>query len=186
MMKTDCIAICSDSRKRPWPDACGSSWSGFAVLDISQIQSFYPEQIRPFRTSILREYLQHKILESLFRSRHGAKLSFMGGPASISSTGAPVFRGIWISTTRISRRMSSGDSPSQYDAVFLMGKARANMAYLSDKLGIEETGDLRGRLLARAADLDLRQLASDVEPFVVRAQDTDRVLLFPEYIAGQL
>ena len=69
------------------------------MLELSQIESFYPEEIRPFRTNILREYLQHKILESLFRSRHGAKLSFMGGPVFISFTEAPASPRISISTT---------------------------------------------------------------------------------------
>ena len=73
-----------------------------------------------------------------------------------------------------------------YDAVFLMGKTRANMAYLNAKLGIQRTDDLKERLLARGAELDLKQLATDIEPFVIRAQDTDRVLLFPDYIASHL
>ena len=257
------------------------------MLDLTQIQSFYPEEIRPFRTNILREYLQHKILESLFRSRHGAKLSFMGGTCIHLIHGSPrfsedldfdnaditpdefgelaesvrkdlelegytvelrssfkgAFRAFFrfpaillesgLTGDRKQKLLIQVDSEPQrfdyepddiiinkfdvfcrihavpadvllaqkfccilsrprpmgrdfYDAVFLMGKAHANMAYLRAKLGIEGTDDLKDRLLARGAELDLRQLATDIEPFVIRAQDADRVLLFPEYIAGQL
>ena len=67
-----------------------------------------------------------------------------------------------------------------------MGKTRANMAYLNAKVGIQSADDLKDRLLARAFELDLEQLAADIEPFVIRKQDTDRVLLFTDYIAGHL
>ena len=36
------------------------------MLDIKQIESFYPEPLRPFRKNLLREYLQYKILEAIF------------------------------------------------------------------------------------------------------------------------
>ena len=49
------------------------------MLDIEQIQSFYPEHLRPFKKNLLREYLQYKILEAIFDSPLGEKLTFMGG-----------------------------------------------------------------------------------------------------------
>jgi predicted nucleotidyltransferase component of viral defense system len=52
------------------------------MLDLKQIESFYPENLKPFKRNLLREYLQYKILESVFDSRFGAKLSFMGGTAT--------------------------------------------------------------------------------------------------------
>jgi len=51
------------------------------MLDIEQIESFYPENIRIFKRNLLREYLQYKILEAIFDSEFGEKLSFMGGTA---------------------------------------------------------------------------------------------------------
>ena len=51
------------------------------MLDIKQIESFYPENIRIFKRNLLREYLQYKILEAIFDSEFGEKLSFMGGTA---------------------------------------------------------------------------------------------------------
>jgi len=52
------------------------------MLDIKQIESFYPENLRPFKRNLLREYLQYKILEAVFDSKFGEKLSFMGGTAA--------------------------------------------------------------------------------------------------------
>lgn len=51
------------------------------MLDIKQIESFYPEYLRIFKRNLLREYLQYKILEVIFDSKFGNKLSFMGGTA---------------------------------------------------------------------------------------------------------
>ncbi|OGX37052.1 MAG: hypothetical protein A3D87_01355 [Omnitrophica WOR_2 bacterium RIFCSPHIGHO2_02_FULL_50_17] len=51
------------------------------MLEFRQIESFYPEHLRPFKRSILREYLQYKILAVIFGGKFGAKLVFMGGTA---------------------------------------------------------------------------------------------------------
>ncbi len=52
------------------------------MLDIKQIEPFYPEYLRPFKRSLLQEYLQYKILEIVFDSTPGERLSFMGGTAA--------------------------------------------------------------------------------------------------------
>lgn len=51
------------------------------MLDLKQIESFYPDFLKPFRKNLLREYLQYKILEIIFDSRYGNKLVFMGETA---------------------------------------------------------------------------------------------------------
>ena len=51
------------------------------MLDIEEIESFYPEKLRSFKRNLLREYLQYKILEIIFDCKYGEKLSFMGGTA---------------------------------------------------------------------------------------------------------
>ncbi len=93
------------------------------MLDLEQIQSFFPEEIRPFRSNILREYLQYKILESVSRSKHCSLLSFMGGTCIHLVHGSPrfsedldfdnrglssvQFRELATSAVRISRRRPS-------------------------------------------------------------------------------
>lgn len=51
------------------------------MLDLKQIESFYPESLRPFKRNILREYVQYKILEVIFTSPFAGSLAFMGGTA---------------------------------------------------------------------------------------------------------
>jgi predicted nucleotidyltransferase component of viral defense system len=61
------------------------------MLDIKQIESFYPEQLRPFKKNLLREYLQYKILEAIFESPLAGKLIFMGGTCIHMVHGSPRF-----------------------------------------------------------------------------------------------
>jgi predicted nucleotidyltransferase component of viral defense system len=51
------------------------------MLDIKQIEVFYPEFLKSFKRNLLREYLQYKILEMIFDSEFGEKLSLIGGTA---------------------------------------------------------------------------------------------------------
>jgi hypothetical protein len=51
------------------------------MLTLEQIEQQYPESLRPFKRSLLREYLQFKILELIFASEFAPKLSFLGGTA---------------------------------------------------------------------------------------------------------
>jgi predicted nucleotidyltransferase component of viral defense system len=61
------------------------------MLDITQIESFYPEHLRPFRKNILREYLQYKILEAIFESPPAERLALMGGTCIHIVHGSPRF-----------------------------------------------------------------------------------------------
>ena len=61
------------------------------MLELKQIELFFPEQLRHFKRNLLREYLQYKILESVFASRYGQKLVFMGGTAIHIVHGLPRF-----------------------------------------------------------------------------------------------
>lgn len=49
------------------------------MLELNQIESFYPEAVRVFKKNILREYLQYKILEIIFESKYANRLALMGG-----------------------------------------------------------------------------------------------------------
>ena len=51
------------------------------MLDFEQIIEQYPENLRRFERSILREYLQYKVLQAIFDSHHASKLAFLGGTA---------------------------------------------------------------------------------------------------------
>lgn len=49
------------------------------MLTLPQIENFYPETLRNYKRFLLREYLQHKILQIVFESEFATKLVFMGG-----------------------------------------------------------------------------------------------------------
>jgi predicted nucleotidyltransferase component of viral defense system len=51
------------------------------MLDLKQIETFYPENLRIFKRNLLREYLQYVILDIIYSSGHGNRLIFMGGTA---------------------------------------------------------------------------------------------------------
>ena len=51
------------------------------MLDLEQLQSYYPENLRSFKRNILREYLQYKILQIIYTSDYSNRLIFMGGTA---------------------------------------------------------------------------------------------------------
>jgi hypothetical protein len=70
-----------------------------------------------------------------------------------------------------------------YDASFLMGKTAANLDYLKAKTGVRSISEVKERLINRCNELDLRELAADVEPFVIKPGDVDRVLSFTELIS---
>ncbi|MDO8593127.1 MAG: nucleotidyl transferase AbiEii/AbiGii toxin family protein [bacterium] len=51
------------------------------MLRLKEIAKQYPDNLKPFKRNILREYLQYKILEIIFDSPLADKLSFLGGTA---------------------------------------------------------------------------------------------------------
>jgi len=51
------------------------------MLSLSNIEKYYLEPEKSFKKSILREYLQYKILEIIFNSKIGQQLAFLGGTA---------------------------------------------------------------------------------------------------------
>jgi len=51
------------------------------MIDLNSLEKLYPENLRPFKRFILREYLQVKILECIFNSPYSSQLSFLGGTA---------------------------------------------------------------------------------------------------------
>lgn len=51
------------------------------MLDLQQIKEQYSDELQGYERSILREYLQYKILQAIFESNFASKLSFLGGTA---------------------------------------------------------------------------------------------------------
>lgn len=51
------------------------------MLSLKNIEQYYPDNEKPFKRNILREYLQYKILEIIFNSKYAQDLIFLGGTA---------------------------------------------------------------------------------------------------------
>lgn len=71
-----------------------------------------------------------------------------------------------------------------FDFIFLDGLTKPNMEYLSAKVGIKSPSELKERLLARCDEIDLKNLARDVEPFLFNPHDIIRITKFKQYIEG--
>jgi hypothetical protein len=69
-----------------------------------------------------------------------------------------------------------------FDAMFLAGKARPDFGYLQERAGIADQQGLRSALLQRGAELDLKLLLRDLEPFLYSPADAKQVLLFEEIV----
>ena len=51
------------------------------MLNLEQIETFYPENLRIYKRNLLGEYLQYVILDIIYSSEYGSRLVFMGGTA---------------------------------------------------------------------------------------------------------
>jgi hypothetical protein len=254
------------------------------MLTLEQIEQQYPEPLRPFKRSLLREYLQYKILELIFASEFAPKLSFLGGTAlrivhgnarfsedldfdnfgldesefgglaqkvrtGLEAQGLAVemglagkeayrcnirlpnilfangvsalaeekvliqidslahgfeyrpdqkilnrfdvFTEIFVTPTDIllaqkmwavaNRKRAKGRD--FFDIVFLLSFAKPNYQYLQLKLGVGDAESLRAKLIEITKDLDFRELAQDIQPFLFNSDDARKVELFPEFIA---
>jgi hypothetical protein len=49
------------------------------MIDLNEIKKFYPNELWTFNRFLVKEYLQHKILEIVFSSEYATKLVFIGG-----------------------------------------------------------------------------------------------------------
>ncbi len=51
------------------------------MLSLKDLEIYFPENVRGFKENILREYIQCKVLETIFDSKIADNLSFIGGTA---------------------------------------------------------------------------------------------------------
>ncbi len=71
-----------------------------------------------------------------------------------------------------------------FDFTFLDGLTKPNLNYLDHKIGIKTMSQLKERLLQRCAEVDFKEMARDVEPFLFNHDDVIRITKFPQYITG--
>jgi len=73
-----------------------------------------------------------------------------------------------------------------YDIVYLRGITDFNYAYLTAKLGIRNSAELKQALKRAIKDLDFKALVKDVLPFLINPEDQSYVLDFARYIDQKL
>jgi predicted nucleotidyltransferase component of viral defense system len=253
------------------------------MISIENLLKYYPEYLHPYKSFILREYLQYKILEIVFNSTYGNKLSFLGGTClrlvhgnerfsenidfdnfnlseedfeEISKTIKTqlerqgytieiknVYRGAFHCYIRFPKLLYdyrlTGHAEQKiliqldtephnysytpenfilnqfdvftpikitpreillsqkiyalinrnrkkgrdfYDVVFLLKNTRPDYSYLELNLGIHDKKSLKERILKVCEDVDLNEMARDVQPFLFKPEDARYIILFPDYI----
>ena len=253
------------------------------MISIENLLKYYPESLHPYKSFILREYLQYKILEIVFNSTYGNKLSFLGGTClrlvhgnerfsedidfdnfnlseedfeEISKTIKTqlerqgytieiknVYRGAFHCYIRFPKLLYdyrlTGHAEQKiliqldtephnysytpenfilnqfdvftpikitpreillsqkiyalinrnrkkgrdfYDVVFLLKNTSPDFGYLELKLGIHDKKSLKEKILRVCEDVNLNELAGDVQPFLFKPEDARHIVLFPDYI----
>jgi hypothetical protein len=72
-----------------------------------------------------------------------------------------------------------------YDVVFLLGRnIRPNYNFLEQKIKISNADELKESLKEKLNQLNMKEMAKDVTPFLFNAKDEKKVLLFEKYITG--
>jgi len=51
------------------------------MLELKQIEAYYPDNVHPFKRNMLREYIQYIILDIIYSMPYASRLIFMGGTA---------------------------------------------------------------------------------------------------------
>ena len=70
-----------------------------------------------------------------------------------------------------------------YDVSFLLGlNTKPDLEYLDQKIGIRNTMDLKSRLISHCENIDMKEMAKDVEPFLFEPKEINRVLQFTQFI----
>ncbi len=69
-----------------------------------------------------------------------------------------------------------------FDIVFLLPLTKPNYEYLEKKMGISSGQELKEALLSKTSQFDFSELARDVEPFLIKLDDSRKVKMFIPYI----
>ena len=71
-----------------------------------------------------------------------------------------------------------------FDIVFLLSLIdRPNYDYLKMKLDITSAAELKKAVLNRCKEINMQEMATDVQPFLFNPTDAKKILLFPDFLA---
>jgi len=70
-----------------------------------------------------------------------------------------------------------------FDIIFLLGKdIKPDYAYLNQKSSIQSPEQLKQSILEKCNELDMNEMAVDVQPFLFKSNDVKKIKLFPQYL----
>ncbi|MEO8637374.1 MAG: nucleotidyl transferase AbiEii/AbiGii toxin family protein, partial [Candidatus Taylorbacteria bacterium] len=72
-----------------------------------------------------------------------------------------------------------------YDVSYLLGLTEPNYEYLQKSRGWDKS-TVKEKLMARTKELDFKKLSSEVLPFLMKPEESDRVISFRQYIEQKL
>ena len=73
-----------------------------------------------------------------------------------------------------------------YDCMFLMQQTKPSYEFLKERAGISNTDDLKKAITDKLATIDLNVKKRDFEHLLFNTHSADRILLFPEFVEGNL
>lgn len=73
-----------------------------------------------------------------------------------------------------------------YDCMFLMQQSKPSYEFLKERAGIANTDDLKKAITDKLATIDLNVKKRDFEHLLFNTHSADRILLFPEFVEGNL
>jgi len=83
--------------------------------------------------------------------------------------------------TLVNRKRNKGRD--FFDIIFLLGQGQTpNYEYLKAKIDVDNSDDLRSLVIEKCNTLDMKEMASDVKPFLFDSKDEKKILLFSKYM----
>lgn len=73
-----------------------------------------------------------------------------------------------------------------YDCMFLMQQTKPSYEFLKERAGISNTDDLKKAITDKLATIDLNVKKRDFEHLLFNTHSADRILLFSEFVEGNL
>lgn len=161
------------------------------MLPLTEIEKYYPENLRGFKRFILREYLQHKILQIVFDSEFANRLCFLGGTCLRIVHGNNRFSedldfdNFGMEESEFQKVAQTIERELEKEGYQVEMKTILKSAFhchirfpeLLYKEGL--SGHLEEKILIQ---LDMNEMGRDVAAFLFNPADVRKVIHFPEYI----
>lgn len=76
-----------------------------------------------------------------------------------------------------------------YDVIFLFSKTNPSYHFLREKMKSKEETDVKEinkKLLIKSEKINFKKLTEDVKPFLFYPHDTEKIILFPDFIQTKM